>query len=92
MRHLAIIGPCLSATSRRHGLSRNLDSRFVAKDANGRALAYMYFEKEPRRRFRRELLTRDEARRIAALFAKLPWARLHLSMPRLSVHRAFICT
>ena len=58
MRHLAIIGPCLSATSRRHGLSRNLDSCFVAKDANGQALAYMYFEKEPRRRFRRELLTR----------------------------------
>ena len=73
MRHLAIIGPCLSATSRRHGPSRNLDSYFVAKDANGQPLACMYFEKEPRRRFRRELLTRDEARRIAALFAKLPW-------------------
>jgi hypothetical protein len=32
----------------------------------------MYFEKDPRRRFRRELLTRDEAQRIAAVFAKLP--------------------
>ena len=42
-----------------------LDSCFVVKDANGQALAYMYFEKEPRRRFRRE-------QRIAAIFAKLP--------------------
>jgi integrase len=33
-----------------------LDSCFVVKDANRQALAYMYFEKEPRRRFRRELL------------------------------------
>jgi hypothetical protein len=49
-----------------------LDSCFVVKDANGQALAYMYFEKEPRRRFRRELLTRDEAQRIAAIFSKLP--------------------
>jgi hypothetical protein len=39
-----------------------LDSCFVVKDLNGQALAYMYFEKEPRRRYRRELLTRDEAR------------------------------
>jgi hypothetical protein len=50
-----------------------LDSCFVVKDANGQALAYMYFEKEPRRRFRRdELLTRDEAQRIAVIFAQLP--------------------
>jgi hypothetical protein len=49
-----------------------LDSCFVVKDANGQALAYMYFEKEPRRRFRRELLTRNEAQRFATIFAKLP--------------------
>ena len=50
-----------------------LDSCFGVKDANGQALAYMYFEKKPLRRFRRrELLTRDEAQRIAAIFAKLP--------------------
>jgi hypothetical protein len=42
----------------------------VVKDENGQALTYMYFEKEPRRRFRRELFTRDEAQRIAVLFAK----------------------
>ena len=45
----------------------------MVKDANWQALAYVYFEKEPVRRFRRsELLTRDEARRITAIFAKLP--------------------
>jgi hypothetical protein len=49
-----------------------LDSCFVVKDLNGQALAYMYFEKEQHRRRRRELLTRDEARRIAAVFAMLP--------------------
>jgi hypothetical protein len=50
-----------------------LDSCFVVKDANGQALAYMYFEKEPVRRFRRrELLTRDEAQPVATIFAKLP--------------------
>ena len=50
-----------------------LDSCFVVKDANGQALAYMYFEKEPLRRYlRSELLTRGEAQRIAAVFAELP--------------------
>ena len=50
-----------------------LDACCVVKDLNGQALAYMYFEKESRHRHRRsELLLRDEARRIAAIFAKLP--------------------
>ena len=49
-----------------------LDSCFVVKDANGQALAYMYFEKESRRRTQRELLAREEAQGIAAVFAKLP--------------------
>jgi hypothetical protein len=50
-----------------------LDICFVVKDLNGQAIAYMYFEKEARHRHRRsELLARDEAQRIAAIFAKLP--------------------
>ena len=50
-----------------------LASCFVVKDSNGQALAHVYFEKDPPRRYRRsELLTRGEAQRIAAIFAKAP--------------------
>ena len=46
---------------------------FIARDANGQALAYVYFEEEPGRRAAAHLLTtRVEARRIAANIAKLP--------------------
>jgi hypothetical protein len=50
-----------------------LDRRcFIVRDANGQALAYVYYEQEPGRRAAAHLLTRDEAWRIAVNIAKLP--------------------
>ena len=45
---------------------------FIIRDANGQALAHLYYENEPGRRAAAHLLTRDEARRIAINMAKMP--------------------
>ena len=45
---------------------------FFMRDKNGKPLAYVYFEDEPGRQAAANLMTRDEARRIAINIAKLP--------------------
>ncbi len=50
----------------------DIDAAFVVKDSAGQKLAYVYYEEEPGRRSAAKLLSKDEARRIAANIAKLP--------------------
>ena len=45
---------------------------YVVRDADGQQIAYVYYSNDPERRSAAKLLTRDEARRIAANIAKLP--------------------
>ena len=51
---------------------QELPACYVVKDSGGQALAYVYYEEEAGRRTSAKLLTKDEARRIAVNFAKLP--------------------
>ncbi len=51
---------------------KDLAAAFVIRDKTGQTLAYVYYEDEPGRRAAADLLTKDEAQRIAANIAKLP--------------------
>jgi hypothetical protein len=56
--------------------SEENETCFIVRDRTGRALAYVYYEEEPGRRTSANLLTKDEARRIASNIARLPQFRM----------------
>ena len=45
---------------------------YIVRDANNFPVAYVHFESDPGRRAAANLMTEDEARKIAAAIAKLP--------------------
>ena len=53
-------------------IEENNNACFIVRDNSGQALGYFYFENEPGRRSAAKLLSKDEAPRMAANFAKLP--------------------
>jgi hypothetical protein len=60
---------CLFRLGHRARLSAD---RAILRDANKFPVAYVYFEDESGRRAAANLMTKDEARRIASNIAKLP--------------------
>ncbi|MGA7451745.1 MAG: hypothetical protein WBW73_10905 [Rhodoplanes sp.] len=51
---------------------RELEQAFRIEDAEGQAVAYTYFRRDENEARQANVLTHDEARRIAANIAKLP--------------------
>ena len=51
---------------------RELETAFRIEDATGQAVAYTYFRHDANEARQANMLTRDEARRIAANIARLP--------------------
>ena len=52
--------------------TKDTGAAFVVKDDSGQKLGYFYYEEGQGRRSTAKMLTKDEARRIAANVARLP--------------------
>ena len=50
----------------------DLGAGFQVKDRNGKAVAYLYYQDKPGWPAADDMLTKDDARRIAKKIAKLP--------------------
>jgi hypothetical protein len=60
------------AASRRPWPADPMPGGYVVRDANGQALAYLYFREKDVEARQAKVLTKDEARRIAVDIARLP--------------------
>ena len=72
LRALSIMSPRCARRFPPPWSVEELDACYVVRDHDGQQLAYVYFEDEPGQRSAAKLLTKDEARRMAANIAKLP--------------------
>jgi hypothetical protein len=67
-----LLRTCPPLVASRHlGSAEVQPNYYVVRDADGQQIAYVYYSNDPDRRSAAKLLSKDEARRIAANIAKL---------------------
>jgi hypothetical protein len=64
--------PTHPAASRRHGEPNHIPGGYIVRDASGQALTYLYSRDNRTEALQTNMLTKDEARRIAVNIARLP--------------------
>ena len=65
-------GPCWAKETSSPWRADKIAGGYVVRDANGRALAYIYSRDNEADALQAKVLTKDEARRIAVNIARLP--------------------